>query len=67
MTSKEFEAIRNAQQIQTNLAIVRELESIKADIRVDIYKKIHEGYGTASSICDDIVEIIDKHEERIDI
>ena len=67
MTSKEFEAIRNAQQVQTNLAIVRELESIKAEIKTDIYKKIHDGYGTSSSICNDIMEIIDKHEERIDI
>lgn len=66
MTSKEFEVMRNAQKHETKLAIIRELESIKAEIKVDIYKKIHDGYGTASSICDDIMEIIDEHEERTD-
>ena len=66
MTSREFEVMRNASKQEIKIAILRELDSIKAEIRTDIYKKIHDGYGTASSICDDIMAIIEEHEERID-
>ena len=66
MTSREFEAMRNAQKHETKLAIIRELESIKAEIRTDIYKMIQDGFGNSSKVCDGIMEIIDRHEERID-
>ena len=66
MTSREFEVMRNAQKQEIKIAVIRELESIQVDIRTDIYKKIHEGYGTTASICDDIMQIINEHIERID-
>ena len=66
MTSKEFEVMRNASKQEIKIALLRELDSIKAEIKTDIYKKILEGYGTTASICDDIMEIIEQHEERID-
>ena len=37
MTSKEFEVMRKAQKVETNIAIMRELEEIKAEIRKEMY------------------------------
>lgn len=61
MTNKEFEVMRKAQKRETNIAVLRELDSLKAEVKEYASFKISNGYGTPMSICEGILEIINNH------
>ena len=62
MTNKEFEVMRNAQKQENNLAVLRELDSIKAEIKEkSITEFIIGGYTRRTLKERDVLEIIDKH------
>ena len=58
MTSKEFEMMRKAQKHETDLAVLRELDSLKSDIKIT--DRDYKFNGQILPI-DVVLEIIDKH------
>ena len=60
MTSKEFEVMRKAQKQETDLAILRELDSIRAEIDT-LYGVYLSRFTERLVIKTDVMQILDRH------
>ena len=76
MTSKEFEVMRNAQKKETDLAILRELDSIRAEIKEygSIWVEWNDGMtkeeiveSVAKQAKDCILAILEEHIRGVEV